>query len=146
MNANATSVPRLSIEEKKSLRKANEEIEAAAEKLRGAGVQVEVSVEPAVVHAYDFEALGQAKTDVLARLGFVPVRILDAITTLVEDPDYKEALQEIRAIVFVPSDTPNGPDFDYDTSVERIEATLTVTYVPMQWMHGGYERSIKAQF
>lgn len=143
--ASAVEMKGLSIEEKKSLRKANEEIAEAAGTLREAGVQVEVVLEPGVVNGYDFEALGQEKKEVLGRLGYVPVRILGAIATLAEDADYKEALQGVRTIRFVPSEVPNDSGFDYG-SVAMSGSTMTVTYAPMGSMHGGMSGRSRGSF
>lgn len=137
----------MKIAEKKAFRASNETLASSVQSLNDArGLTLNATIDPAPIETYDFDALGHSKTDVLGALGKVPASILDAMSTIAEDADYHEAFQEIAEVVFVPNADAQGYDFDYDQSATLEGDKLKVSYAPLAYMHGGYERSIKNCF
>lgn len=136
----------LNVEEKKALAASKEELQEGVKTLAAAGVDAEASFDASRVDAYDLDALGKSKADVLRVLGVVPAQVLQAMAEIAQDADYNEAFQKIRTIKFVPADAARGEGFDYESTAKLEGATLTVSYAPLTSMHGGYERSIKACF
>ncbi len=134
----------MKIAEKKAFRASQEKLNTTVQTFNeshGFSIAAEVQLEP--VEAYDLGALGKSKEELLNALGNVPSRIIEALGEIVADEDYKEALIEVKEIVFVPAADAKGNEFDYDQSVKLDDAKMTIEYAPLAYMHGGYERSIK---
>lgn len=137
----------MKIQDKKALRTATDQIAQAANTLRDAtGVAVEARLLHESALRYDFDALGKPQREVLGRLGVVPSAILEALSTILQDADYKEAFEDVRTLEFVPTADGGDTGFDYGSSAALEGDMVRITYAPLSSMHGGYERAIKELF
>ncbi len=137
----------MKIAEKKAYRSSVSKLEEAVTTLNtAAGFEMKADFDLTPVETYDFEALGKSKADVLESLGNVASRIVEAMGEIAKDEDYKEALADVKELLFVPAADANGNTFDYDKSVSVDGAKMQIDYAPLAYMHGGYERSIKDAF
>ena len=56
------------------------------------------------------------------------------------------AFGELSAIRFTPARDLAGDDFDYESSVQVDGSVMQISYAPMAYMHGGYERALRNAF
>ncbi len=137
----------MKIADKRALRTSTEALAESCKRLQDQhGLSLTATIEVGAIESYAFEELGQDRADALAALGKVPCAILDAMGTIAQDADYREAFAELTTVCFLPAPQATGSGFEYDQSASLDGDTLRVTYAPLTWMHGGYERSIKGAF
>ena len=125
----------MGVAEKKAMREATETLTVAtANACENTGCKFTTEI--------DFSSIENDAT-ILTASAKVPTSIIQWVGELISDADYKEAFADVKTIKFVPT-TEDG--FDYEKSATLTSGTLTVNYLPMASMHGGYERAIKGLF
>ncbi|MCA9490249.1 MAG: hypothetical protein KC621_10000 [Myxococcales bacterium] len=137
----------MKIAEKKALRMSTEELAQKATALHArVGKPIEVAFDEAAIEGVDPAGTRYSLEEVLGKLGYVAGSIVDAMVEMADDDDYREAFGELSAIRFTPARDLAGDDFDYESSVQVDGSVMQISYAPMAYMHGGYERALRNAF